>query len=204
MSQSTFRRRRRRRKVQAVLAAGSVLGVGAAVTLASWTSSQYTETTINAGTFVLEGAVPGGEFLPAPLESAHTLVFTDAAAMHPGSTGYAAFSVRTASGSMGGEVRIQAAEENVAGLGQWLTYGVALIEDPAACHAATFNAGTQIVPRGTAVSTGSQSPASVAPDGGSVAHFCLEITLPEEGVPNEAQGTSAHVTWEFRGSSVES
>ncbi|MEJ7649283.1 MAG: SipW-dependent-type signal peptide-containing protein [Nakamurella sp.] len=45
------RRRDRRRKFRAVLAAGLVLGVGGAVTLAAWNDSEYATGTFTAGTF---------------------------------------------------------------------------------------------------------------------------------------------------------
>lgn len=53
----------RRRKIQAVLAGGSVLGLGAAVTLANWTDEIFAGADFETGTFALEASAttgPGG------------------------------------------------------------------------------------------------------------------------------------------------
>lgn len=49
----------RRRKIQAVLAGGTILGLGAAVTLANWTDEIFAGAEFETGTFTLEASVEG-------------------------------------------------------------------------------------------------------------------------------------------------
>jgi predicted ribosomally synthesized peptide with SipW-like signal peptide len=51
----------RRRKARAVLAGGTVLGLGAAVTLASWNDSEFVEGLFGTGEFAIESNVYGSD-----------------------------------------------------------------------------------------------------------------------------------------------
>lgn len=185
-----------------MLAAGSVLRVGAAVTLATWNDSEYAQGTVTAGTFTVEGAVGDGPFSARPADDPHTLTFSDAQAMTPGSRSYALFSVRTGEGSTAGTVQMLADESNGQGLGQWLSYSARVIEAGTTCGSAVFEngTGTAVVPRGSAVTASSESSQELAEDRGSVVSYCLELTLPEDA-PNEAQGAQGTPLWEFRATS---
>ena len=59
---SSTRPNQKSRKVKALLAGGLVLGVGAAVTLASWTDQEWTEGLFGAGSFNIEGSLDGLTF----------------------------------------------------------------------------------------------------------------------------------------------
>ena len=95
------RRDRRRRKVAAILAGGLVLGVGAGVTLAAWSDSEFATGTFTSGTFDLEGSTDGTNF------SNHTSSAGAAALsfsvplnnLAPGNAVYAPLSVRLAAGT---------------------------------------------------------------------------------------------------------
>lgn len=51
----------RRRKIQAVLAGGAVLGIGAAVTLANWTDQNWAEGLFGGGHYAVESSETGEE-----------------------------------------------------------------------------------------------------------------------------------------------
>ncbi|MBB1022229.1 hypothetical protein G6030_13170, partial [Dietzia sp. E1] len=51
----------RSRRTRAVLAGGSVLGIGAVVTLAAWTDDNWAGSTFSGGTFAVESSASGIE-----------------------------------------------------------------------------------------------------------------------------------------------
>ncbi|WP_022873460.1 hypothetical protein [Nesterenkonia alba] len=57
MGGGTSRRSARWRRVRAGVAAGGVLGLGAALSLAAWTETTYTEAEVVSGNFLTEGAL---------------------------------------------------------------------------------------------------------------------------------------------------
>lgn len=187
------------RRVRALLAAGVVLGVGATVTMAAWNDSEYTTGTVTAGTFALEGSVDGATFTATDASNPHSLGFSPGADLIPGSTSYALFSVRTQEGSTGGSVQVLADDGNTGGLNQYLTYGLRTIGGTT-CNATTFEAGTAVVQRGSAMTADAPSSQPVAADQGSTVNYCLELTLNSDA-PNDAQGATASPGWQFLGTS---
>ena len=104
----------RSNKIKALLAGGLVLGVGAAVTLASWTDQAYVDATFGTSSFNIqvdtaEGAEPWIE-AETP-DDARTLAFSVGFdALEPGDTVYAPVSLRTdPDGSVGGTVTLGSA-----------------------------------------------------------------------------------------------
>ncbi len=96
-------------RVRALLAGALVLGVGATLTLASWTDQEYAQGSFATSTFAIEGAADGtfGDHsaTPAPL-----LFTATAAAMSPGSITYSRFVVRTtAATTVAGTVQMSGA-----------------------------------------------------------------------------------------------
>lgn len=203
---TTGRRRRHRRsrrlsvKVRALLASGLVLGVGASVTLAAWNDSEHASGTVSAGHFTLEGSADGASFSTTTADSPHQLSFSVDSQLVPGGRTYALFSVRAASSSIGGTVHLQGDDANTGTLADALTYGVVTVTEPS-CTAEAFSLGTQVVPRGTALTGGAESSQDVAPDQGSTVHYCLELTLSAEA-PNAVQGGSTTPRWHAVGTSV--
>lgn len=188
------------RRVRALLASGLVLGVGATITLAAWNDSEYTTGSVTAGQFNLEGSVDGNEYRSSEPDSAHTLSFSPDAALYPGATDYASFSVRAAEGSIGGTVQVLADEGNEEGLGAYLTYGIREV-DGTACDFDAFEAGEVVVDRGSDLTTGADNVQDLAANQEEAITYCLELTLPEDA-DNDAQGQSATPSWEFFGTSA--
>jgi predicted ribosomally synthesized peptide with SipW-like signal peptide len=186
--------------VRALLAAGVVVGLGAASTLAAWTDQENATASFTAGTFGIVGSVDGATFTEHPSGAPAQLGFAvPAAGLVPGSVVYARFAVRTTSGSAAGIARLAADPANVSGdgsgLGGFLTYGVSRVAGTT-CDLAAFNAGTIIVPRGSAltVSPASGTTQALAANGGSPVTYCFEVTMPMTA-SNDAQGRSATPRW---------
>lgn len=186
-----------------MLAAGVVLGVGAASTLAAWNDSEYTQANFTAGVFGIVGATNGATFTehPAPA-SAATLSFqlpATAAAMAPGNTVYALFSVRTVNPSVAGTVQLTADGANGAGLGTHLRYTVKTIPGTT-CNATPQTGETMIVPAGSTLTTGATLAQTLAANGASPVNYCFAVTLPTTA-PNAAQGLSTTARWTFTATS---
>lgn len=173
-----------------------MLGVGTAVTLAAWNDAEHGTATITAGRFGIVGATDGVTFSEHPsAASAATLAFSaPVGAMAPGRTSYALFSVRTLDPSVAGTAQLVAASTNGAGLGQYLRYGVRSIAGTT-CDAASFAAGTVIVPTDSALTASAAGAQPLQANAGSTLHYCLAITLPAT-TPNAAQGQSVTASWE--------
>ena len=195
-------KRLRWRRVRALLASGLVLGVGSAITLAAWNDSEHGTATFTAGEFDIQGAEDGSTFTDHPTQGdAATLVFNvPAVDMVPGQTVYAPFSVRTAPGSVAGTAQLTADSGNGTGLGQWLRYGVRSI-DGTTCDAASFAAGTVVVPSESALTVDASSEQSLPADAGGQVNYCFAFTLPAD-TPNAAQGAVLTAHWEFVGLSA--
>ncbi|HWS49526.1 MAG TPA: SipW-dependent-type signal peptide-containing protein [Microbacterium sp.] len=202
-------RRLRSRRIRAVLASGLVFGVGAAMTLAAWNDSEHTNATFTAGRFGIVGAVDGVTFSEHPAAPGATLNFAVApAAMVPGTTTYALFSVRTTPSSVAGNLQLSAsATPGGTGLAAHLTYGVRVIPAataPAAttCNSATYNAATDptavVVPAGSALTTGATASRPISANGGATVNYCFAVTLPITA-PNAAQGLTMSQTWQILG-----
>lgn len=207
-------RRLRSRRIQAVLAGGLVLGIGSAITLASWNDSEYATATFTAGRFDILGATDGAAF------SSHTSAATPATlsfaiaptGMVPGTTTYALFSVKTANPSAAGTLQLMAGTPAGTGLAAHLTYGVRLVPTAAtpaqSCTATTYAAasGTTsvIVADGSALTANGAAtttvPQALAANGGDQLNYCVAVTLPLTAV-NAAQGLTMTQTWQIQGTS---
>lgn len=193
--------RRRSHRTRALLAAGAVLGVGAAATLAAWNDSEYASSSFTAGIFGIEGSVNGTTFLEHPAGNPAALTFsTGFDALAPGTTVYALFSVRSVEDSVAGTVQLAADASNSGGLGQWLTYSVRTIAGTA-CNAGTFQGGTQTgLPQGQPLTVGATAAQALAADQGGSVNYCFAVTLPNDAA-SAAQGTALDAAWVFQGAS---
>lgn len=192
------------RKIRAILAGGLVLGVGAAVTLAAWSDSEFATGIFGAGHFNIQGGTDGVAFSDhASTGTAANLGFTagfdnlspnDTIAapfvlrLDPETTNNATVSVNSAS------ITGTAATE--------LTYGIVQVDSIEACDSTA--AGTQtIVPSGTAMdsvtgaSTFTLAKSEVDGQAGARVFLCVQVTAGS----TIAQGDTATGTWEFLGTS---
>ncbi|MCI0159284.1 SipW-dependent-type signal peptide-containing protein [Leifsonia shinshuensis] len=190
----------RRRKVRAVLAAGLVLGAGAAVTLAAWNDSEFATGTFTAGTFNLVGSTDGTTFTDhATAGTAATLPFTvNAASLSPTDVAAAPFAVELAANTTN-NATVTVTSAGTAGTVTNLTYQL-LQTTTFGCTAATT--GTTLVPAGTALSTvpASTTFSLAAGTGGSAGapvYLCFKVTAG----PGLAQGQSGSATWQFQAAS---
>lgn len=187
--------RGRKGVVRAILAGGVVLGVGAAITLAAWNSSDFATGDFQAGTFAIEGSTDGSAFANHSSTSPAELSFdVSAANLSPGVTTYAGYAVRVAANSStGGTVTLLSA--GTTGTTTGLTYTI-IETDSITCDATTT--GTALVPStalGTvpASTTFTLSPGTPTTDAGAPQFLCIAVTA-DDGL---SQGQSATATWQF-------
>ncbi|MBM9466031.1 SipW-dependent-type signal peptide-containing protein [Nakamurella leprariae] len=207
-------RRQRRGKVRAVLAGCAALGVGAAVTLAAWTDTEWVfgggqgdGDTVGTSTFnvqqnVFDGvgftdrsATPGGQLRFAP----------GATSITPGDVITAPMQLQTEAGSDAGTVTLEPAALNGSdqALFDAVTYAAYTGLTAAECSAADLAGGTALVPDNSGLATGSADDAiALDADQGNVVDVCFVITLPDDA-PNTLQGLTIAPAWEFSAESVE-
>lgn len=190
MSQSTdavYTKRRRFTKIRAILAGGLVLGVGAAITLAVWSDSEFATGTFAAGNFGIEGSTDGTTFSEHPDKvSAATLDFqVDADSLSPDDSVYAGFAVQlTADSDYAADVTIS--EDTTDALaGTTASY---VYTTTATCDSTEFAAGTDA----------NKATFSLAAIGTPV-FVCFQVTA--DGTL--AQGDSGSITWTFAAQSTD-
>lgn len=181
--------------VRAILAGGTVLGVGAAITLAAWNSSDFTTGTFKAGTFSIEGSTDGSSFANHPEGSPSQLSFdVSAVNLSPGDTTYAAYAVELAAGTTSnGTVTLLAA--GTTGSTTGLTYSITKTTNMTCDENTT---GTSLVastalgtvPASTTFALAAGSPTSSA---GAPQYLCFAVTA-DSGI---TQGQDATATWQF-------
>lgn len=190
----------RGRKARALLAAGLVLGAGAAVTLAAWNDSEFATGTFSAGTFNLVGSTDGTTFSDHPTAgSAATTAFTvNAATLTPGDVTAAPFAVQLAAGTTNDAV-VTVSAAGTTGTVANLTYE--LLQTPTfGCTAAT--AGTPLVPAATAVGSVPGAPTFALAHGagaatGAPVFLCFKVTAGA----GLTQGQTGSATWQFQAAS---
>ena len=185
---------RRRDKAKALLAAGLVLGVGAAVTLAAWNDSEYATGSFGAGTFGIQGSTDSTTYADhATSGTAATLTFNADANVSPGETYYAPFAVRlTAASTYDAAVAVTASSS---GTVTGLTYQL-LQTTSFGCTSSTT--GTELVAAGTAVGAVAGTPGFTLDQGtggaaGGPAYLCVKVTSDN----NLTQGQTGTGTWVF-------
>lgn len=210
-----------RNKVLAILAAGLVVGVGATVTLATWTDTEWVYGGNGAGgpgvgtsTFAVQqdatNPYTGAVFADYPTNPGNSLAFgTGALALTPGDSVAAPVALRTTAASVAGTLQLQAA---VAATGVTVTDPAGALWDalelqvgwvsvaPAgtvpACTA-TLAGFTSIALTGTGLgavpATGTQALQAVS---GNVLHYCFVVSLPATA-PTSLQGLTVAPAWQF-------
>lgn len=214
---------RRSSKFKAMLAGGAVLGLGATVTLAAWTDTEWVFAGNAAGNgpglgtsvFEVEQNVTNpyteASFVQNETNPGGAVQFgVSALTLTPGDAVYAPVALRTVTGSIAGTVTLQPAvpatgitvtDANQA-LFNALTVRVAVSATTTTCNAAAFTAGT-IIANGPLATTGASAGQALSAAGGDVQHYCFEITLPANPtLPNGTalsalQGRTAAPAWNF-------
>jgi predicted ribosomally synthesized peptide with SipW-like signal peptide len=180
-------------KVRAILAGGLVLGVGAAITLAAWNSSEFAQGTFTAGSFNLQGSTNGTSFAENPVGSPATLGFTtNPTNLSPGDVVSAPFAVRLDAASSY-DATVTISTEGSTGSLAGLTYELTQSDAFGCAEAVTET----LVAAGQTLGT---TPASVTfpltqgadTDPGAPVNLCFRVTA---GAVVQAQTGST--TWEF-------
>lgn len=206
------RRRLRLRRLRVVLAAGLVLGIGTATTLAAWTDTENATGSFGASVFGTESQSAGSPAFASNTTSPGASLTFNAAAMSPGVSFYAYLNVRTTPAStVGGNVALTntVVTPTTAGtIGTALEYRAVRLSGaaPGAPCSATAFTGSPVFIAGTAT-TWVPIPQTPAPQvanpigaAGATLGFCFEVRIVA-GAPNSVQGTSATVTWTMTGTS---
>lgn len=188
-------------RARAVLAGAVVLGVGATVTLASWTDNEYASGSFAASVFSTESSTVAGVWSSNRSAPGASLAFS-ASGMSPTVSFYAWLNIRTSAASnVAGTVRLTAATPSGT-LADVLQYrAVRTATSSSSCDASAFTGSPTYIAGGAssylAVTTVPASPvvsAISAPSG--ELRFCFEVQV-QSGAANSYQGTSATVTWLF-------
>lgn len=200
----------RNRKRKALLAGGLVLGLGAAVTLAAWSDSEFAFGEFNTGTFNIEGSVDGTEaaYNDSPTADGDELTFVLASEnMAPGQTVYAPYWIRTdAPTTLNGNVWHSSVTATGA-LTPHLTYRMA--SNAATCNAeanfdwvSTSTAVSGTTPTRTNVELNHGADASTA---GTPIQVCIEVTLADAPDAISALDTSepTRVVWGWSAESID-
>lgn len=185
----------KRRRVRAILAGGAVLGVGAVVTMAAWSDSEFVSGVFASGTFDLVGSTNGTEFIDhADSSSAAGLSFTmNPENLSPGDVITAPFSVALKEGtSYGADVLLTSA--SMANELTGVTYGI-LQTTGFGCDDLT--GATSLVPAGTALGSTLENvtfPVAAPTDTvRSQINLCFTVTATDE----LNQGARTNAIWEF-------
>ncbi len=184
------------KRVRAIMAGGLVLGVGAAVTLAAWSDSEFAQGTFAVGDFELLGSTDGAVFaahdnLPGspPAELGFAINPENIA---PGEPVYAPFAIELSeTSSYAASVGVSATSATP-GLADSLTYSLVSTSD-FGCDAATFAAGTPLVADEPTVD--SEAPAIFTLTATETpTYLCFAVTADQATL---TPGTSGTVLWEF-------
>jgi predicted ribosomally synthesized peptide with SipW-like signal peptide len=196
-------------KIRAALAAATVLGLTAGITLASWSDAEYVKGGYTASTFGIQSSVAGGAFADHP--TAPGAAFTvQAGGMYAGSVAYTPVVLRTIPNSVAGTATFSGATlggTDAATLGAALRYRVVLLATPTTtCDATAFTAGSTYL----AGASGTTVPLTTAQQAGTIpltanqgvnTGLCFEISLPTTA-PTSLAGLTATARWTITGTST--
>lgn len=208
----------RRRKRKALLAGGTVLGLGAAVTLAAWTDDVWVSGSFAAGTFNVEGAVDaaGSDWqeyaTPSGPGSPGELQFTvNPTAMTPGDSVYAPLNLRigpepseydaaiTLAASPSGPAVADAANTALFNTLQLSLYDV----PPSNCNVAGTG-GTPLPGFNNGPLSTTSTGTLLTLDGDMTSQgVCFKVTLSPDAPTVVQGGQTGDLTWNFHAESVD-
>jgi predicted ribosomally synthesized peptide with SipW-like signal peptide len=185
----------RRGMIRAILAGGLVLGVGAAITLATWNDSEFATGTFTAGSFNVQGT--GGDPAATPTWADHATSATAQALtfslnltnLTPGDTVYAPFSMRVDTTKNSFDATVVPGSTPVA------ITGVLATDLTTVTYVSSYGNCTAKTPGSTIFSTLTLAKA------GAAQTLCLAVTMNADATA-AAQGQSATATWQFDATSV--
>ena len=175
------------RKARAILAGGVVLGVGASMTLAAWSDSEWASGTFGTGGFTFQGSLDGDTFSDhATQDTAATLNFTlDATDLTPGTSVEATYWVKATGENANVVIKPARISANAD-------------EELVDALRVEFYNGAECT--GNAIGTGALEDTEVttprtAVDGVALA-TCIRVTL-DEGFTTDTETSTGAVAWEF-------
>lgn len=168
-------------RARALLAGGLVLGVGAAVTLAAWTDTEWVRGVFGSGTFGIEGSPSGTNFSDHPVTGAPAaLTFQmNANALAPGDSVYAGYAVQLIAGATNQANVTLATDSTDAITGTTSSF---VYTTSATCSASAFTAGTD---------ANVTSFTLAAPE--TPKFVCFKVTA-DSSLP---QGATGEIVWTF-------
>jgi hypothetical protein len=208
----------------AFAAGGALIVGGLGYTLASWTDTEWVwggngdggGPGVGTSTFKVEQNVTApytdSGFTQSETNPGQGLTFTaNAISLSPGDATYAAVALRTASGSVAGDVALEpavpasgiAAVDSGDTLWDALHVRVATISTTATCSQASFQDPAAIIADGPLASTAGTASETLAADSGSTEVYCFEVSLPAAPtLPNgvalaDLQGRTVAPAWQF-------
>ncbi len=176
-------------KAKAILAGGLVLGVGAAITLAAWTDTEWAKSTFGSGAFGIEGSVDGGTNYDdhATEPNAAPLSFSvPAQKLSPNDTVYAGFAVRLISTSTN-QANVAVTQNDASKIPN--TTATYKYTTSATCDAAEYDAGTSTNENGASFALTSPS---------TPVYLCFKVAAAS----NLAQGQTGSISWTFTATST--
>ncbi|MCU1510124.1 MAG: hypothetical protein JWR53_1242 [Glaciihabitans sp.] len=196
--------RRTKKKILAILAGGLVLGIGAAVTLATWNDSEFATGTFSAGSFNLQGSTDGTTFADhASSGSAAAATFsTGFSDMSPNDVVAAPYVLRLdGTATSGATALVTSADGTGSGVTDF-TYGIVQVASVAECTPTATGTAT-IVPAGTALTDTTGAASFTLANGtagapGASVYLCIQVAA-DAGL---VQGTTATGTWGITATSL--
>ena len=199
-------------RMRAVLAGSLVLGVGATMTLAAWTDSEFGQASFSTSKFDTQSSVNGTLFADNATSPGATIAF-DTTSMSPNTFRYGAVLVQTKIGSVAGTMTLAGATISPAGTDETTILGAALryrvVQSTATCAAGLFTAGATYVvgtfaapvalttaQGAVTVNLAAATPVAV----GASTGLCFEVSLPATAV-NSLQGKSTTAIWHITATS---
>ncbi len=189
-------RARRRRTALAIGAGGLVLGIGAAVTLAAWTSTENAQADFEAGRFTIEGSADNTLFTENPNTPGLEISFdAQGAQLSPGTTTYAPYAVRLSADSSYAAAVTLTDSTGTGTAASSLSYSI-VQTDTFGCTADTT--GTTLASNQPATST----PGTAMFDldaAGQTAFLCMQVTAGQD----ITQGSTGSIAWALTGASTD-
>lgn len=185
-----------KRKVRAILAGGLVLGVGAAITLAAWNSSEFATGIFGTGALELQGSLDGASFANHPVVDPAGLTFSlNPEDLSPGDRVSAPFAVQLSKDTTYDATVTLNTDfgSNLEGL-EYRVFSTAAF----GCTSEVVGGGIVEV---TALTTGQGvggfdlSKPAIADQPGATVNLCFEVTAGPQGVLSTGESSTA--VWEF-------
>lgn len=166
------------RKVRAIAAGSAVVGLGAALTLAAWSDSEFARGTFSTAHFGIQGAAGDNNFADHPTEAeALTLAFSPAQPMQPGQTVFQPYQLKNIENGVDSTVTLTSETKS----GNLPLNAQVIKTANTTCDANTT--GEQVNVGGT-----------FDLNGQTVQNFCIKVTLDQA---YEGQGEANDIVWRF-------